>query len=157
VLLADRTTTDGEAFTVTTADFAVANVEWPDGPVARITVNFYVSHFSRQQPGLELHGDAASLHLGSWLAFNSKVQLAPWGQRYEPVELVRDPFEGIEWSRGLVDMGDAIRNDRPHRVTGRHAAHVVEIMSAIHESVRDERPVDVTSSFAPPEPMEWAV
>jgi predicted dehydrogenase len=154
VLLADRTTLDDETFKPSSPDFAVAVVEWNDGPLVRLTVNFYVSHFSRQQPGIEFHGDAASLHLGSWFQFDAKVGRAPFGERYALVDLVREPYAGCEWSRGLVELADAIRNNRPHRVTGRQAAHVVEIMSAIHTSIREERPVEIQSSFHPPEPME---
>lgn len=156
VLLADRSTIDGEAFTPAAPDFAVAVVEWDGGPIARLTVNFYVTFSSRQQGSIELHGDDASLHLTHWLPFNAKVETGKFGQPFEPVELVREPFAGIEWSRGIVDMAEAIRSGRPHRVTGRHAAHVVEIMSAIHASIRTERPVEITSVFEPPAPMEWA-
>jgi predicted dehydrogenase len=156
VLLADRTTLDGEEFIVATPDFAVALVEWPDGPVARVTVNFYVPHLSRQPPGIEFHGDEGSLNLASWFQFNAKVERCAFGEKYAPVELVREPFPGCEWSRGLVEMGDAIREGRPQRVTGRQAAHVVEIMSGIHESIREQRPVEIESSFDPPAPMDWA-
>ncbi|MGH7857482.1 MAG: Gfo/Idh/MocA family protein, partial [Candidatus Binatia bacterium] len=54
VLLPERTTLDGEAFTLATPDFAVALVEWDDGFVARLTADFYVSPFTRQH-GIELH------------------------------------------------------------------------------------------------------
>ena len=156
VLLADRVTLDGEPYTLETPDFAVAMVEWDTGLVARVTINFYVTFFTRQQHAIEVHGDVASLYLGAWSQFNGKVETGPFGQRYEPVEFVREPFPGCEWSRGLVDMADAIRTDRPHRVTGAHAAHVVEIMAGIHTSIRDQRPVELESSFTQPVPMEWA-
>jgi predicted dehydrogenase len=156
VLMPDRTPAHVEPFTVTTPDFAVALVEFDDGVVARVTANFYVTYFSRQPGSIEFHGDDASLYLGSFFEFNAKVQTAPFGRRYEDVELVREPFEGCEWSRGVVEMGEAIAEGRPHRVTGAHAAHVVEIMSAIYSSVRDERPVEITSTFTPPRPMDWA-
>lgn len=156
VLLAGRTTLDGDAFTITTPNFAVALVDLADGTIARVTANFYVSYSSRQPGAIEFHGDEGSLYLGSWMAFDAKVQHAPYGSRYESLELVRQPYEGIEWSRGVVEMTEAIRDDRPHRVTGAQAAHVVEIMSAIHTSIIDERPVEIASTFDQPQPMEWA-
>jgi predicted dehydrogenase len=156
VLLPNRTASSGESFDVTTPDFAVALVEWEDGTVARVTANFYVTYFSRQQGSIEFHGDEASLYLASWTNFDSKLQLAPYGARYEPVELVKEPFAGCEWGRGVVEMADAIRDGRRQRATGEQAAHVVEIASAIYSSVRDERPVELTSTFDAPAPMDWA-
>jgi predicted dehydrogenase len=156
VLLTERRTLDGDVFEPKAPDFALALVEFADGTVARLTVNFYVSFFSRQQGAIEFHGDEGSLYLGSWFLFDAKVERARFGERYAPLELVRDPYPGCEWSRGIVEMADAMRAGRPHRVTGRHAAHVVEIMSSIHASARDERPVEIGSSFTPPEPMDWA-
>ena len=145
----------GETFNVTTPDFTVAVVEFDD-VVARVTANFYVTGYSRQPGAIEFHGDAGSLYLASWTVFDAKLQCADWGKRYEPVKLVRDPYEGCEWGRGVVDMGQAIAEGRPHRATGAQAAHVVEIVSAILASARDEKPVEVTSTFDPPAPMEWA-
>lgn len=156
VVLDERKAPEGEPFAVTTPDFAVALVEWADGTIARLTVNFYVNVFSRQPGAIEFHGDAGSIYLGSWFLFDGKVERASFGQRYEPVKLVREPYAGCEWARGVVEMAEAIGEGRPHRVTGRHAAHVVEIMSSIHASIRERRSVEITSSFTAPAPMNWA-
>lgn len=157
VLLPGRTTPTGESFEVTTPDFAVALVEWEDGTVARVTANFYVTYFSRQQGSIEFHGDDASLYLASWTNFDSKLERAAYGQRYERVELAKEAYAGCEWGRGVVEMSEAIRDGRPQRATGEQAAHVVEIAAAIYSSVRKERPVELSTTFAPPEPMDWAV
>jgi len=156
VLLPERKTLHGEVYTLQAPDFAVALVEWDSGMVARVTVNFYVTFFTRQQHAIEVHGDEASLYLGTWSVFNGKVETGRFGERYEPVALVREPFPGCEWSRGLVDMADAIRGGRAHRVTGAHAAHVVEIMAGSHTSIREERSVALESTFTQPAPMDWA-
>lgn len=155
VLLPERTTLGGEVFNLETPDFAVALVEWDGGPVARLTADFYVSPFTRQQ-GIEVHGDEGSVYLASFYLFDAKVERAAFGKRGEATELVRKPYAGCEWSRGLVEMAAAIGEGRPHRVTGVQAAHVVEIASAVHASIRDGRPVELTSTFTVPEPMEWA-
>ena len=41
---------------------------------------------------------------------------------------------GIDWARALVELGEAIDEDRPHRAGAEHAAHVVEALNAIEES-----------------------
>jgi predicted dehydrogenase len=62
----------------------------------------------------------------------------------------------VEWARGLADMADAIVEERPHRADGAHAAHVVEIMEAIHRSMVEGGSVTLHSTFRIPEPMVWA-
>jgi len=53
-------------------------------------------------------------------------------------------------------MAQAIVEERPHRATGEQAAHVVEILEAITQSMRTNRPVFIESGFTQPQPMEWA-
>jgi predicted dehydrogenase len=154
-LYPDRKTKDGTPFHLDAADFSVALAEHAGGMVTRLTTNFYVGHHTVQK-GLEFHGDLASLYLHSWDRFNSQVDVAPFGEAYAPVELIRPPYDGIEWARGVAEMADAIAEGRPHRATGAHAAHVVEILEAVKQSWTEGRPVAVHSDFPPPPPMEWA-
>jgi len=62
----------------------------------------------------------------------------------------------VAWGRALVELRDAAAEGREPRASPRHAAHVVEALEAIDRSRRERRPVDVTSDFDPPAPMEWA-
>lgn len=155
VLYPNRVTKEGRPFSITTPDFAVTMVEFDGGAVARLTTNFYVLNSVSQQ-GVEFHGDAGSLHLGSWQNFDTSLRFAPFGQPYEDVPPLRPPFEGTRWGMNVAEVADAIRENRPHRATGEHAAHVVEILQAAVESMRTHRPVALVSSFAAPEPLEWA-
>jgi predicted dehydrogenase len=72
------------------------------------------------------------------------------------VPLVKEPYPGTEWGRGILDMATAIMEDRPHRATGAQAAHVVEILCAIAKSVETGEHVELTSTFSPPAMMDWA-
>jgi hypothetical protein len=67
-----------------------------------------------------------------------------------------EAYRGIGWSRGLVDLAEAVEEGRPHRAGAAHAAHVVEVVNAIETAGADGRAVDVHSGFAPPPPMDWA-
>ena len=116
--------------------------------MVRVTANFYVSHLTKQR-GIELHGDTGSIFLSDWQEFDAAVELAPFGDPYEPVEVV-NPFHGIDWGRALGDLSEAIVTGRPHRATGAQAAHVVEILDAITLSVEEGRAVEITSSFVRP-------
>jgi predicted dehydrogenase len=172
VLYPDRVTRDGTPFRVTTPDFSIAAVEFAGGAVARLTTNFYVGFHSKQR-GMEFHGDRGSLFLSDWHNFNGAVEYAgfdgtwpAFDTAYEPIPYVKEPYSGdlqqdphagVEWSRGVVDMAEAIRDNRPQRISGAQAAHVVEIVSSIHEAFREGRRVEITSEFPQPPPMEWAV
>ncbi len=154
VLYPDRVTKEGRPFHIDTPDWIVAAVELADGTVVRLTTNFYVR--STRQRGLEFHGDAGSLWLGCFQEFSAPVEFARFGEPFAAVPYVREPFKGIEWGRALVELHDAIREGRPQRATGAQAAHVVEILCAIAASAERGEPVEVTSSFVPPAPMDWA-
>ncbi len=149
VVYPDRTTLTGEPFTPEAPDFGVAVVELESRTVVRLTANFYVSHLTKQG-GIELHGDTGSIFLSDWQEFDATVELAQFGEQYRTVP-VENAFRGTDWGRALGDLSDAIGSGRPHRATGAHAAHIVEILDAITTSVAEGRAIEITSSFAPPE------
>jgi predicted dehydrogenase len=153
VLQPDRLTKRGEPFRVTTPDFVMAAVELESGVLVRLTTTFYVSQRSRQT-GIEFHGDAASLHLASWQHPDSTLAVAPYGRDYARAA---EQVASMEWGRGVRDLVESIQHDRPHRVTGEHASHVVEILCAVATSVAEGRAVAVSSTFTPPRPLDVAV
>jgi predicted dehydrogenase len=157
VVAPERATLDGRAFTVTTPNYIVANVEFDDGVLLRLTCDFYVDNGNTEQRGMEFHGDDGSLLLDSWHDFDTRVRLA--GFRAEPREVppLREPYRGVEWGRAVRDLAAAVVEGRPHRATGRQGAHVVEILNATRLSYETGRPVTLSSSFEPPAPLEWAV
>jgi predicted dehydrogenase len=156
VLLAERTDLAGAPFAVETPDLVIAVLELEGGAVVRLTANFYVDS-AASRVGMDFHGDRASLHLGSWQRMDAAVEVAPFGQPYEPLPLVREAYAGTDWARGVVDVAEALRDGRPHRAGARHAAHVIEVIEAVHASLAgDGAAVQVESRFAPPAPMPWA-
>jgi predicted dehydrogenase len=154
VIYPDRVTKEGVPFHIETPDCIVSAVELENGTLVRLTMNFYVGHHGKQA-GIEFHGDLGSLYLSSWQRFDAAVEFAEFGQSYEPVPLVKEPYEGTEWGRAVLDMAEAIKGGRPHRATGEQAAHVVEVLCAIAESVETGQSVEVRSGFAPPDLMDW--
>jgi predicted dehydrogenase len=131
-------------------------MEFRDGPVMRLSLNYYADWWKKEGEMVELHGDRGSLCLGHVSVFNANVEYADYGKPYEAVEPVREPFRGIEWGRGVVEMVDAMIEGRLHRATGEQAAHVIEVMCATDEAAASGQTVDVNSTFAAPSPMEWA-
>ncbi len=155
VLYPDRLTKEGVAFHIDTPDFVVAAIEFENGMLARLTTNFYVPQRGKQK-GVELHGDLGSLAISSWQDFNATVEFAAFGNNYEPLPYVREPFGGIEWGRAVVELSEAMDEGRPQRATGAQAAHVVEILCAVKDSMERGGAVAITSSFTQPTPMPWA-
>jgi predicted dehydrogenase len=154
-LLPERVTLEGRKFRIQTPDFWAAVVELEHGPVARLTTSFYVGDHSKQK-GIEFHGDDGSLFLESWFDFGAAVELEEYGGEYRRVPLVREGPNGCDYGRAVVELGEAIASDRPHRSSAEHAAHIVEVICAMQASAEREEPIEVTSSFPQPPPMDWA-
>ena len=152
----ERVTLAGDPFTLSAPDFIVTVLELETGVVARITSSFWVR--LGKQRGIEFHGsDGRSLHLGSFLDFDAKVERTDdGGDTYTVIPPVRDAFCGIDWGRAIVDLAEAIAEGRPHRASAEQAAHVVDVLEAVARSEADGGPVAVRSSFDAPAPMGWA-
>ena len=154
MLQPDRVRKDGHPFRLETPDFYVAALELDD-LVVRLTATFWVR--AGKQRGIEFHGETSDLYMATWGEFDSRLELSQDGETYTPVPLLREPYPGIDWSRALVDLADAIVEGRPHRASAEHAAHVVEVLNAVDRSSSDGGTVDVVSTFEPPAPLPWAV
>jgi predicted dehydrogenase len=150
----ERKRLDGVAFPSVAPDFHVAVLELEDGVVARVTASFWVG--ARKQRGVELHGDEASLWLEDFAHFDSRLERTEDGDTYTPVPLPRPAYRGTDWARPLVDLAEALADDRPHRMGAEHAVHVVEVLDAARVSSTEGRPVELTSGFPRPEPLDWA-
>jgi predicted dehydrogenase/sugar phosphate isomerase/epimerase len=145
----------GEPFTFETPDFNLALIDFASGMTMRLTANFYAK-MSQQGGSLEFHGDEGTVTIGNFQGFGSEVMFGEFGKTLESVPLLREPYPGIEFGRGVEEMAIAIREQRPHRAAGAHAAHVVEIVEAIQTSQSTGESVELASTFVAPEPMDWA-
>ena len=154
VLYPDRVTTGGMNFHIDTPDSVIAMVELADGPIARLSVNFYVC--TTRQKGLEFHGDEGTVHVGCFQDCAAAVTRARPGEEFENVELLKPRTEhGVEWGRGIRDLAAAIKEDRPHRATGEHALHVLDVLETAMRSSEIGQRIEITSDFPRPTPMEW--
>lgn len=158
VVLSRRMAKGRRKFRIASPDFIVAWLELASGPVVRLTANFYVDRDRSKGGGsLEYHGDDGRIFTGDFQLFDAPVEWAVGREPYAPVSPLRAPFAGVEFGRGVAEMVEAICAGRPHRATGEHAAHVVEVVEAIQRSMTLEGgAVRVRSKFALPAPMPWA-
>jgi predicted dehydrogenase len=123
----------------------------------RLTGSFYVGRPIREPGRLEFHGDHGSLALSSFQDSDAVIERGPVGGAFEPAPYVREPYHGIDWGRGLADFARSITGAGPQRVTGEHAAHVVDVLSAARRSMRERRRIELDSTFEPPPLMDWAI
>jgi predicted dehydrogenase len=154
-LLSDRFTTSGDRFDVVAPDYVLASLDFQAGPVARLTVDFYVADPARQR-GVELHGDAGSLWLSNWFQFKGSLEHAPQGEEYRAVPLLRQPEIEMPWAAGLEELAASILEERQPVVSGEHAAHVVDVMETVLRAAEAGTPLDVTSRFERPPAAAWA-
>lgn len=152
-LHASRLTKSGEPFTPSYPDFVLAMVEFECGARCRLTANFFVGQDMSRQKGLEFHGTKGSLLMDSWFGFNAGLEYAPYGEAYRKLDLPENAYPGVDWGRCVVELADAIKENRPHRTGAFHAAHVIEIMEAINASFRSGTAQNVQSTFDIPDPI----
>jgi len=159
LLLPDRRTKDGRPFRVATEDWTASVLEFASGLQARLTANFYVMNASQWQATLDFHGDTGSINT-EWYTATAPVRLCANGGSYRRVPPVR-PSAGtgrwhVDWAAGVVGLWHGLREHQPHPTSGAHAAHVVEVMEAVHRSLREGRALHLTSDFHAPAPQPWA-
>ena len=154
----ERVALDGSSFRIGSPDLIIIALELEGGAVVRLTASFYVGRPTRGRGSLEFHGDDGSLLLGDFQEFDATVEMGPFGGEYAPVAHVRSPYAGIAWARGVAELAASIGEGRPHRASAEQAAHVVDILGAANASMADGgATIAVTSSFASPALMPWAV
>jgi predicted dehydrogenase len=149
-------TKTGESFEITTPDWMLCLLELEDGTQVRITSSYYVQILGSLQKGLEFHGDKGALAIDSLQQFHAKVSYAPIGEKHQPVDLIRSPYEGIPWGRGVYHVVSAIEAGQPHPFTGEHAAHIVDVLEAANRSLETGQPIAVNSSYPSPMTAYWA-
>ena len=144
----------GQTFTPTLPDHAVGSLEFESGVLGRLTCSFLVG--PSRQVGIEIHGESGALTIDG-VGFSSPVQFAACGaQEWVDVPLLAQPVTtGVDWSRGIREIKQALEQGRPHRCTGEQAYHILDVCLSIIESAEQGRKVSVDSRFDLPAPTIW--
>lgn len=152
-----------------TADFSVACIKFASGVVARLTCSIVAPH----DHSLRIIGDEGILgiedcwfygdpvYIRRMMRIRRKVFMNPLKQSYP---LVRKPpkfkYRGaqqMDFSRGVAEMAAAIRERRPSRLAADFSLHNNELAIAIQDALETGAPYRLTTTFAPVQPMPWAV
>lgn len=142
----------GKAFAVTTPDHVNGLLEFEKGSIGRISTSFIVGQSIHT--GIEITGTLGTLRIDSPVDFNARVSFCPIGENgWKILPSVAPPFRGVEWSRGVLDIADAIRNNRRPRCSGQQANHILEICLGILEAAERGREIRISTTFEPPTPL----
>lgn len=141
----------GDVIEVETPTHIVAALAFEAGAIVQITTSFDV--WTSELPHIEIYGTEGTLSVPDPNGFGGPVRVRKAGS--DAWEDVPHTHGHAENSRGLGlwDMAHAIREGRPHRANGELAAHIVELINAVHLSSREARHVAVDSRPERPEPL----
>lgn len=137
----------GETFEVEVPTRVQGLLRFAAGTGAAVEFSFDAA--TDQPHVLELSGSTGSLALPDPNQFGGEMALASRGDE----DWVEHEAVGAVAGRGLgtLEMARAIRADRPHRLTGDLAAHVLDVMISLDEATRTDSSVAVTSRVTVPE------
>jgi len=142
----------GKTFAVTTPDHVNGLLEFENGAFGRLSTSFVVGQSIHK--GIEITGMLGTLRIDSPVDFDARVSFCPVGENeWKDLPPVAQPFRGVEWSRGVLDIADAIRNDRRPRCAGQQANHILDICLGILEASERGRDVSMTTTFELPVPI----
>jgi predicted dehydrogenase len=113
----------------------------------------------------EIYGSEGSMVVPDPNFFGGEPMLTLRDGDWTPLDISEHPFgkpnrhtgagEHVADYRivGLLDMAAAVRDNRPHRVSGELAMHVLEVLCAFERSSIEGRHVMIETSCERPEPV----
>lgn len=141
----------GQSYEVTNPDHMLVLAEFANGVHLRLTTTFFAVK-SAQGGGIELHGTDGSLWTQSSAAFNSVIQVCRPGEKeWTKIALDTEPYEGVDYARGLAELADAVRLGQALTCPATAAYHVLDISLSAMEAAASGQAVSVCSRFDSPE------
>jgi predicted dehydrogenase len=133
-------------------------IEFMNGAVITMIMSFDMWRHSL--PCIELYGTEGSMRVPNPNGFGGPVQVA--SAKDDGWKEIPLAFPQNARMIGVIDMAQAIRSGRPHRVSGELAYHVLEIMTAFDKSSRSGEHVEIQTRIERPAPFpiglnEWEV
>ncbi|MDP9052280.1 MAG: Gfo/Idh/MocA family oxidoreductase [Acidobacteriota bacterium] len=158
-----------ETLDMDSPDFSVACIQFQSGVVARLTCGIIAPH----DHSIKIFCDGGVLYTDeSWdyrspvysrrmMTIRRKTFLNPLRKKHR---LPRAPFgkpktkgaQSMDFARGPAELAEAVRNNRPSRVSARFSLHINELALAIHWSREQGATYRMTTVFDPVQPMPWA-
>ena len=150
-------------------DFSVACIKFASGVVARLTCSIIAPH----DHSVRIFGEEGILRVKDSWYYNSPVKIrrmfnirrkrivSPIEQKYPMAGKKTRKYNykaafQMDFARGITEIADAIRENRPCRLSARYCLHVNELVLAIDKATEISSTHIVKSDFEPVKPMLWA-
>ncbi len=126
-------------------------LDFASGAIGNIIMSF--DTWAHNLPLIQIFGSEGSLSVPDPNTFGGSVLLnSNDGKGWVDVPLTHgytDNMRGI----GVADMAYALRYNRPNRVSGQLAYHVLDIMQSLHEASAEGRHINIQSTASRPAPF----
>ena len=130
----------GQTIAVEVPTHLAAVLDFAGGPIATLVTSFDV--WASETPLLEIYGATGTLSLPDPNTFGGPVRLRRSGsETWEDVPIAHGYAENAR-GIGVLDLARAIRLGRPARASGELAAHVLDLMHAVHDASDTGRAVE---------------
>ena len=141
----------GERIRVETPTHVTGSLEFVNGAVATLVMSFDVWHANL--PRIEIYGSEGSLSVPDPNTFGGPVKIrrhdaSDWAE----VPLLYAPSDNAR-GLGVIDLIDAVAEERMARADGSIALHVVEVMEALLRASTDQRHQAIASRPTRPPAM----
>ena len=151
-----------------TPDFSVACIKFQSGLVARLTCSIVAPHDHE----LKIIGDNGilsihdcwnygdSVYIQRLMQIRRKVFMNPIRKKIplvkKPLKLKTRGAQQMDFCRGVAEMAAAITEKRPSRMAADISLHNNELAIAIQDTLETGGYYEMTTSFIPVVPMDWA-
>jgi len=139
----------GTAFPVDVDTHVTGLLEHENGALTTLMMSFDV--WATHLPFIELYGSAGSLSVPDPNYFGGDVRLFTAAGDTWTVVPPRAGYADAGRGVGLLDLAEALTEDRPHRAAADVALHVLEVMEAILASARGGGSVPVHTTCRRPD------
>lgn len=126
--------------------------DFESGAVAQLTTSFDTMAWPGY-PNIDVFGTKGMVRVPDPNTFGGPVLLKKHGEEnFTEVEVSR-PYAENSRGVGVLDMALAIQTGRPHRASGQLAAHLLDVMHAVHEASDQGRHLKPVIAGVRPEAM----
>ncbi|HEX4204347.1 MAG TPA: Gfo/Idh/MocA family oxidoreductase [Ktedonobacteraceae bacterium] len=142
----------GTKITVETPTHVSGLLDFNSGAIGTIVTSFDV--WGNNVPRIEIYGTEGTLSVPDPNTFGGPVSINKAGEREWTDVPLTHAHDQNSRGIGLADMVHALRTGRQHRANGDLAYHVLDIMEAIHDSSREGKHIELTSTCERPAPLQ---
>ncbi len=140
----------GETIPVETPTHLAGTLDFANGAIVTVMMSFDVC--SHQLPHIEIYGSEGTLQVPNPNIFGGPVLIRRRDSE-EWSEMPHTHSDSVNRGVGVADMAYGLISGRPHRVNGKLACHVLDVMQAFEESSNAGRHVELTTTCERPAPL----